>query len=349
METLATLTPTDIQNGVLQHILANAGISDVQQYVNDFHRETENLILEDFENSTSDEDITDEQIVPPADIRDWLNRLHPHLDDPAQPAAPELREILPPPSSVSIVPEKPSAPKDLSGWLGGFRPPLDENAAAAVPSVPEVAPSPPPPTNLSSWMQRLAPDRLSGTFDTNSSSPIEVPATTPVVSGDLGSWLHNWSVNIAQQPPPTSLDTWLQSLVSTNLNEPMGKATSAKGRLNSYLNAAQEVLSQHGYKVSGNEIKSPSIPEEKTGLFGNVKQMYFVWKTLDKNHDRKITVEDVQILLQEMGLGFLSKYLAETIFDMVDTNHDGSLQFRDFIAFMSIIKQLMSAAKSVKA
>ena len=70
---------------------------------------------------------------------------------------------------------------------------------------------------------------------------------------------------------------------------------------------------------------------------------------MDKNHDRKITVEDVQILLQELGLGFLSKHLAQTVFDMVDTNHDGQLQFRDFIAFMSIIKQLIGAAKSAKA
>jgi Ca2+-binding EF-hand superfamily protein len=70
---------------------------------------------------------------------------------------------------------------------------------------------------------------------------------------------------------------------------------------------------------------------------------------LDKNNDRKITVEDVQIMLEEMGLSFLSKYVAQTLFDMVDSNHDGELQFRDFIALMSIIKQLVSAVGSVKS
>jgi Ca2+-binding EF-hand superfamily protein len=69
---------------------------------------------------------------------------------------------------------------------------------------------------------------------------------------------------------------------------------------------------------------------------------------LDKNHDRKITVEDVQIMLEEMGLGFLSQYVAQTLFDMVDSNHDGQLQFRDFIALMGIIKELIGAVGSAK-
>ncbi len=60
-------------------------------------------------------------------------------------------------------------------------------------------------------------------------------------------------------------------------------------------------------------------------------------------------MEDVQIMLQEMGLGFLSKCIAQTLFDMVDSNHDGVLQFRDFIALMGIIKQLISAVGSVEA
>lgn len=51
-------------------------------------------------------------------------------------------------------------------------------------------------------------------------------------------------------------------------------------------------------------------------------------------------------MFTEMGLGFLSKYAAQTLFDMVDSNHDGQLQFRDFVALMSIVKQLISAANS---
>jgi len=53
-------------------------------------------------------------------------------------------------------------------------------------------------------------------------------------------------------------------------------------------------------------------------------------------------------MLEEMGLGFLSQYVAQTLFDMVDSNHDGQLQFRDFIALMGIIKQLIGAVGSAK-
>ena len=49
-----------------------------------------------------------------------------------------------------------------------------------------------------------------------------------------------------------------------------------------------------------------------------------------------------------MGLSFLSQLVARTLFEMVDSNHDGILQFRDLIAVMSIIKQLLDAAGSVK-
>lgn len=50
-----------------------------------------------------------------------------------------------------------------------------------------------------------------------------------------------------------------------------------------------------------------------------------------------------------MGLGFLSKYVAQALFDMVDADHDGQLQFRDFVALMSIIKELISVLSSVKS
>lgn len=60
-------------------------------------------------------------------------------------------------------------------------------------------------------------------------------------------------------------------------------------------------------------------------------------------------MEDVQILLQEMGLGFLSQSVGEAIFQMVDSNHDGELQFRDFVALMGVIKQLVGAVQSVNS
>ena len=70
---------------------------------------------------------------------------------------------------------------------------------------------------------------------------------------------------------------------------------------------------------------------------------------LDKNNDRKITVEDVEIMLEEMGLNFVSKPVARALFEMVDTNHDGVLQFRDFVAFMGLLKELSGAVASAKA
>ena len=54
-------------------------------------------------------------------------------------------------------------------------------------------------------------------------------------------------------------------------------------------------------------------------------------------------------MLQEMGLGFVSKYVAKALFEMVDTDHDGALQFRDFIAMMGLLKELVGAMGSAKA
>jgi Ca2+-binding EF-hand superfamily protein len=70
---------------------------------------------------------------------------------------------------------------------------------------------------------------------------------------------------------------------------------------------------------------------------------------MDKNGDGKITVEDVEIILKEMGLGFVSKHLARAIFDIVDANHNGQLDFRDLLALASILKRLSSSSSSSSA
>ena len=67
---------------------------------------------------------------------------------------------------------------------------------------------------------------------------------------------------------------------------------------------------------------------------------------MDKNGDGKITVEDVEILLKEMGLGFVSKHLARAIFDIVDTNRNGQLDFRDLIALTAVLKHLSNSTSS---
>lgn len=67
---------------------------------------------------------------------------------------------------------------------------------------------------------------------------------------------------------------------------------------------------------------------------------------MDKNGDGKITVEDVEIILKQMGLGFVSKYLARTLFNIVDANHDGKLDFRDLVVLASLLKRLSASSSS---
>ena len=378
MENLVNLTRADIDNGALVHLLARAGIPNVQEYVRKFHQETEELILEDLKQLDSDEIDDYEQIVPPADIEHWIAGFRPHLQYPTHELLPEdqhQQEQLPHNVQNLIQDLRPNLyytplthsteqrplPTDLQSWLLAIRPRLEFNQT--IPH--EQQPKRQRPTDPTSWMQSMAPVHLHSSTDVATTTQTDIiPTDNAPISGNLGTWLTDWSRDLLRQPPPTSLDTWLQGLVSTHLHEPIGKAASSKGRLNSYLNAAQQVLSEHGYNVS-NEVTPPTSVKAKTGMFGNVKQMYFLvsfsstrffncffvvvqWKTLDKNNDRKITVEDVQIMLQEMGLGFLSRYVGETLFDMVDSNHDGELQFRDFVALMGIIKQLIGAMGSAK-
>jgi Ca2+-binding EF-hand superfamily protein len=40
--------------------------------------------------------------------------------------------------------------------------------------------------------------------------------------------------------------------------------------------------------------------------YQNAQKMYALYKQFDKNGDGKITSEDIEIYLQEMGLGFVS-------------------------------------------
>ncbi|CAF0876244.1 unnamed protein product [Rotaria sordida] len=330
MEKLANLTQNDINNGVLNRMLVNVGIPDVQEYVKNFHQETEELLIKEFEHSDRNNTHKDEQIVPPTDIHSWITSLRPRLDDSIQPSLPQEQQQL---------------PVDVQGWINGLRPRLDDPIQSPLPKQQE--PQKQQPTDLQSWMQGMIPSDIHLSTENTTSETTATSNDNSAVTGNLGTWLTDWSKNLSEQPPPKSLDDWLQGLIPNNMHEPIEKANNSKVRLNSYLNAAQKVLSEHGYNVS-NEIKPSNNIPTKVGMFGNVKQMYFLWKKLDKNNDRKITVEDVQIMLEEMGLGFLSKYVGQTLFDMVDSNHDGTLQFRDFIALMSIIKELMSALTSTK-
>jgi len=55
--------------------------------------------------------------------------------------------------------------------------------------------------------------------------------------------------------------------------------------------------------------------------YQNAQKMYALYKQFDKNGDGKITSEDIEIYLQEMGLGFVSpceyRHLIQLIFYVI--------------------------------
>jgi len=83
-----------------------------------------------------------------------------------------------------------------------------------------------------------------------------------------------------------------------------------------------------------------SFLDNISSTYENAQKMYAIYKQFDKNGDGKITAEDIQIYLQEMGLGFVSPYLAKALFQAVDQNHNGSLDFTDLMALTSIMNKL---------
>jgi len=293
MEKLANLTQTDINNGVLICMLANAGIPDVQEYVKTFHQKTEELIIEEFEHPNQNKIDNEEQIVPPTSIQNWITSLQPHFDDPTKSSLPEEGQQQLPQDVQSLITnlrpvinnndhinsteqqlkqQQHKLPAGVQDWITGLRPCLDDPAQASSCEQQQQKQS---PTDFTSWIQRITPvDLVSSTDIIRTETSITSNNVIPV-TGNLGTWLNDWSRSLADQPPPTSLDSWLQCLVPKDMNEPIGKAANPKGRLNTYLNVAQEVLSQHGYNVS-NEVRPSTNVEIKTGTFGSVKQMYFL-------------------------------------------------------------------------
>ncbi|CAF0884096.1 unnamed protein product, partial [Adineta steineri] len=286
MENLATITQADINNGALIRMLNKAGIPDIQQYIKHFHQETEELIIEEFEHPNADKLDNDEQIVPPADIQSWITGFRPNVDDPIKPVLFE-QEQQPKP--------QPPLPKDIQGWITGLGPRLDDHnkpPSSEQEQQPKLQPQPPLPKDIQGWITRLQPrseDPIQPPLPEQQSQEIPLPKdlqswlhrmgpnnlhpstetttdTTEITTisndinpanGDLGTWLNQWSKSLTEQPPPTSLDNWLKGLIPNNMHEPLSKANSSKGRLNSYLNAAEQVFSKHGYDVS-NEVKSPT-------------------------------------------------------------------------------------------
>ncbi|CAF3930881.1 unnamed protein product [Rotaria magnacalcarata] len=72
----------------------------------------------------------------------------------------------------------------------------------------------------------------------------------------------------------------------------------------------------------------------------NAQKMYEMYKQFDKNGDGKIAEVDIQLYLQELGLGGASAYLAKGIFQAVDQNHNGALDFTDLMALATMLNKL---------
>ena len=80
MENLANVSQTDIKNGALTCILATESIPDVQEYVQHFNQEIEELVVEEFKHSNRTGVDNNEQIITATDIHKWIADLHPDLD-----------------------------------------------------------------------------------------------------------------------------------------------------------------------------------------------------------------------------------------------------------------------------
>ncbi|CAF1629534.1 unnamed protein product [Didymodactylos carnosus] len=72
------------------------------------------------------------------------------------------------------------------------------------------------------------------------------------------------------------------------------------------------------------------------------KQFYTLFKSFDKNGDGKITKVDIELFLKSIGLGFISSYMATALFNVVDTNHNGSLDFIDLLALIGLLTALLT-------
>ncbi|CAF1115176.1 unnamed protein product [Didymodactylos carnosus] len=88
-----------------------------------------------------------------------------------------------------------------------------------------------------------------------------------------------------------------------------------------------------------------SAPGEN-GLLNS--QFYSLFKTFDKNGDGKITKEDIELYLRGMGIGFVSPYLAKSLFAAVDSNHSGTLDFVDLMTLMGLITALYTGVDKTK-
>lgn len=75
--------------------------------------------------------------------------------------------------------------------------------------------------------------------------------------------------------------------------------------------------------------------------YGSAQQLQGFLKKLDRNGDGKVTIEDIELLLQGLGLGSVSGNVSKALFKAVDRNGNGELDLPDVMALAAIVNKLV--------
>ncbi|CAF0993204.1 unnamed protein product [Adineta ricciae] len=97
-----------------------------------------------------------------------------------------------------------------------------------------------------------------------------------------------------------------------------------------------------GTSGSGATGGGGSIFESIGGAYQNIQQVQGLLKKLDRNGDGKITIDDIQLILQGLGLGSVSTNVSKALFKAVDRNGNGELDITDVMALAAIVSKLQT-------
>ncbi|CAF4702547.1 unnamed protein product [Rotaria sp. Silwood1] len=109
---------------------------------------------------------------------------------------------------------------------------------------------------------------------------------------------------------------------------------------NTSFDMIQGAMNAYNTFAGGSGSNSGGFFNNFNSTFQNAQKMYALYKQFDRNGDGKITADDIEKYLQQAGLGGASPFLAKAIFQTVDQNHNGSLDFTDLMALVTILNKL---------
>ncbi|CAF2108997.1 unnamed protein product [Rotaria magnacalcarata] len=125
-------------------------------------------------------------------------------------------------------------------------------------------------------------------------------------------------------------------------NEEGTQSASGGGNSGDIINSAMKAYKTFsGGKESGTS-GGGNIFDTIGTTYENAQNLQGLLKKLDKNGDGKITIEDIQLLLQGLGLGSVSPHISKALFKAVDQNGNGELDLTDVMALAAIINKLNS-------